>query len=550
MPTRVASLEQRLRHLFDLSLQMQPSLTPREIMSLLLTEITHQLGFERAVIFLLDKEHNCLRAEMSAHASGAPDAERLDSLVIYLSDGGGLVGRAALRHEPYIVTDVEGNPKVNPALIRALDGLTAFAAVPMIARDELIGIITVDNPASSGPIDKADLELLILLANQAAARIANARLIEAQKEQLDQLRKGRRLIEATKRNLQTILDSVLEAAFVLDTDGAVSYCSASARRYLTVAPPEIIGRPIGAVLPPSIAEQVETAVAQVTQTGRPLALDKLKYVNGSHPDTFLEVVVKGVTDEEGSIVGSVLVFRDLSVKRKTEQEVRESEQASHLAKVASAMAHEFRNPLNSLGLNLEMLSEDLGNLPGKAVKELSAMVEVIRRQVDRLTEINETYRQFARLPYLDLREADLAKVALDFSIFTHHEAKMRGVRVTLNVPPEPLKFRFDEKAIWEVLLNLVKNAYEAMPTGGDLAISVCRRDHWACLSVKDTGHGIPEKDRGHIFDELFTSKPGGSGLGLAIARQAVRQHGGEVFVESEVGKGATFTIQLPMGKRR
>jgi len=99
-------------------------------------------------------------------------------------------------------------------------------------------------------------------------------------------------------------------------------------------------------------------------------------------------------------------------------------------------------------------------------------------------------------------------------------------------------------------LNLVKNAYEAMPSGGELAISVCKRDHMALLSVKDTGVGIPEKDRGHIFDELFTSKPGGSGLGLAIARQVVRQHGGEVFVESEAGKGATFTIQLPMGKHR
>jgi PAS domain S-box-containing protein len=529
---------------------MQSSLTPREIMALLLDEITQQLGFERAVVFLLDKEHNCLRAEMSAHAGGAPDVERLDSLVIYLSDGGGVVGRAALRHEPYIVTDVEGNPKVNPALIRAMDGLTAFAAVPMIARDELIGIITVDNPGSAGPIDKADLELLILLANQAAARIANARLIEAQKEQLDQLRKGRRLIDAAKRNLQTILNSVLEAAFVLDDDGAVSYCSASARRYLTVAPTEVIGRPIGAVLPPSIAEEVETAVAQVTQTGRPLTLENLKYANGSHPDTVIEVVVKGVTDEEENIVGSVLVFRDLSEKRKTEQEVRESEQASHLAKVASAMAHEFRNPLNSLGLNLEMLSEELCNLPGDTVKELSALVDVIKRQVNRLAEINETYRQFARLPYLDLREADLAKVARDFSVFTQQEAKRREVKVELNVPTEPLKFRFDEKAIWEVLLNLVKNAYEAMPGGGSLAVSVYRRDPLAYLSVKDTGSGIPEKDLGHIFDELFTSKPGGSGLGLAIARQVVRQHGGDVSVESTLGQGATFTIQLPMGKHK
>ena len=99
-------------------------------------------------------------------------------------------------------------------------------------------------------------------------------------------------------------------------------------------------------------------------------------------------------------------------------------------------------------------------------------------------------------------------------------------------------------------MNLVKNAYEAMPSGGDLTISVYGRDRSAYLSVKDTGVGIPAKDLGHIFDELFTSKPGGSGLGLAIARQVVRQHGGEVSVESEVGNGATFTIQLPMGKSR
>jgi signal transduction histidine kinase len=174
---------------------------------------------------------------------------------------------------------------------------------------------------------------------------------------------------------------------------------------------------------------------------------------------------------------------------------------------------------------------------------------VIRRQGNRLVEINETYRQFARLPYLDLREADLAKVARDFAVFTQQEAKRRRVRIALEVPPEPFRFVFDEKAIWEVLLNLVKNAYEAMPNGGELGISVYQRDHLAFLSVKDTGMGILEKDRERIFDELFSSKPGGSGLGLAIARQVVRQHGGELSVQSEVGKGSTFTIQLPMGKK-
>ncbi len=547
LPT--ASLEQRLRHLFEISVRMQSCATPREIMTLLLDEITQTLGFERAVIFLLDKQHNCLRAEMSAHASGTPDIERLDSLVIYLSDGGGVVGRSALRQQPYIVTDVEGNPKVNPNLIRALDGLTAFAAIPMIARDELIGIVTVDNPRSEGPIEKPDLELLILLANHAAARIANARLIEEQKEQLDQLRKGRRLIDALKRNLQTILNSVLEAAFVLDAEGAVSYCSAAARRFLSMGPSEIIGRPIGAVLPPSIAEEVETAVGQVTLTSRPLTLENLKFTNGAHPDTFINVEIRQVADEDGKVAGAVLVFRDLVEQEKTEQEIRESEQASHLAKVASAMAHELRNPLNSLGLNLEMLSEEMVRVPGEIAQEFQTLLDVIKRQVNRLAEINETYRQFARLPYLDLREGDLAKVARDFLVFTQQEAQRRGVRLTFHIPPEPVSFLFDEKAIWEVLLNLVKNAYEAMPSGGELAISVQRRDNTAFLSVTDTGTGIPEQERERIFEELFTRKPGGSGLGLAIARQVVRQHGGEVSVESEVGKGSTFTIRLPMGNK-
>jgi signal transduction histidine kinase len=113
-----------------------------------------------------------------------------------------------------------------------------------------------------------------------------------------------------------------------------------------------------------------------------------------------------------------------------------------------------------------------------------------------------------------------------------------------------VKLIFDEKAIWEVLLNLVKNAYEAMSAGGEIVISVYTRDPLAFLSVKDTGAGIPKENLDRIFDELFTSKPGGSGLGLAIARQVVRQHGGEVLVQSEVGKGSTFTIQLPMGRHK
>ncbi|MDB4967226.1 MAG: integral rane sensor signal transduction histidine kinase [Myxococcales bacterium] len=221
-----------------------------------------------------------------------------------------------------------------------------------------------------------------------------------------------------------------------------------------------------------------------------------------------------------------------------EQRLIRSERLAAVGKIAAQITHEVRNPLSSIGLNAEMLEEET---EGEAKKLARAIV----KEVDRLTEITEQYLRFARLPRPKLEREDLGTIVSSLLSFLRQELEGRGVRVEAHVDPSLPQVAADEHQLRQALLNLLRNAADAMVDGGQLTMTARQVDERTVeLIISDTGEGITPEDLPKIFDPFFSTKEGGTGLGLALTQQIIVEHGGKIEVSSEPGRGTTFIVSL------
>jgi two-component system NtrC family sensor kinase len=225
------------------------------------------------------------------------------------------------------------------------------------------------------------------------------------------------------------------------------------------------------------------------------------------------------------------------------QELRRAERLAAVGRISAHITHEIRNPLNSLGLNAELLAEEIE--PG-ASTEARALLGAITREVDRLNAVAEEYLRFARLPRPVMAREDLNEILRGLIDFVAPEMAAAGVAVTRDLSPELPAVWADEGQLRAVFLNLLRNSREAMPGGGTAAVRTARSaDGGAEVTVSDSGSGIPAEQLERIFEPFFSTKSGGTGLGLAFTLQVVKEHGGTVRCKSEVSRGTTFSVCIP-----
>ena len=218
-----------------------------------------------------------------------------------------------------------------------------------------------------------------------------------------------------------------------------------------------------------------------------------------------------------------------------------SERLATVGRMAAQVTHEVRNPLASIGLYAELLGDEAGSSA-----EARRLVDSISSEVDRLTEITENYLRFAKLPQPKLEHEDLSALVASVAEFARAELAQSRIALEMELPPQPVEIAVDENQIRQALLNLIRNAREAMADGGRLKISVERRqDDSAAITVTDSGAGISVDHLGKVFDPFFSTKAKGTGLGLALVQQIAAEHGGRAEVESVLGQGTTFRLVLP-----
>ncbi|HET8540283.1 MAG TPA: ATP-binding protein [Anaeromyxobacter sp.] len=225
-------------------------------------------------------------------------------------------------------------------------------------------------------------------------------------------------------------------------------------------------------------------------------------------------------------------------------ELRRAERLAAVGRISAQITHEIRNPLNAIGLNAELLQEELESAAAPPLDAVQ-LVRAISREVDRLNGVAEEYLRFARLPKPQLAHQDLSEILASLLDFLGPELQGARIRVERELAPAPPGVRGDEAQLRAVFLNLLRNSREAMPGGGVVRVSTTAADGGVEVRVSDTGRGIPPGDLTRIFEPFYSTKERGTGLGLAFVQQVVREHGGTIVCESEVGRGTAFTIRLP-----
>jgi two-component system NtrC family sensor kinase len=251
-------------------------------------------------------------------------------------------------------------------------------------------------------------------------------------------------------------------------------------------------------------------------------------------------------DEIGELAGAF--ERMVSAVARAQSRALSNERLAAIGKMAAHVTHEIRNPLSSIGLNIELLEEELGKDGARG--ESRALLSAISREVERLEHLSEEYLRVARLPSPRMEAQDVAAAVRDIVAFARPEIERFGSKVEVHVADAVPAALFDEAQLRQALLNLLRNAREAMVAGGPIDVRVEPDGMSVVVSVEDRGGGIPDDIRSRVFDPFFSTKGEGTGLGLAITRQIVEAHGGTITCDVREGGGTRFRIALPIAPSR
>ena len=218
---------------------------------------------------------------------------------------------------------------------------------------------------------------------------------------------------------------------------------------------------------------------------------------------------------------------------------------TELETLAGGLAHEIRNPLSTIGMNLELLAEELESDDSQRARRMLRRIGNLQGECRNLEDILNAFLQFARAGELHLSDGNLNTIVSDYVDFLEPQANSMEVELRLHLDSDLPVVMLDKSLMRQALVNLCRNAIEAMPEGGSIDLLTRTRGDDVVLEIIDTGKGMDEKTRGQMFQAFFSTRSGGSGLGLPTVRRIVEAHHGRISCESEVGKGTRFTITLP-----
>jgi len=352
--------------------------------------------------------------------------------------------------------------------------------------------------------------------------------------------------------LDTVLDSLPSGILVCDEKYRLLMANKSALRFLPISYTE--GGILWELIPD---DNVADFFQQSLKRGdRVLEQEMDLHTPGGPPGRLLSISVHPLV-EKRKITGSLVYIEDITEKRGREVRLRRAENLASLTTLAAGVAHEIKNPLGAISIHLQLLRKALERNPldkkGKQ-KESAALIDkyfsVLNEEVDRLNSIVIDFLFAVRPMSLELCEGNINALITGLGEFIRAELEQSNIRLLLELDDKLPPVLFDERYMKQVLLNLIKNAQAAMPNGGLLTIATFGSDSEVRISVCDTGTGISQENLKKIFEPYFTTKGNGTGLGLTLVYKIVREHQGEMSVDSREGEGTDFEIILPVYQKK
>jgi len=354
----------------------------------------------------------------------------------------------------------------------------------------------------------------------------------------EQLRGVHEIFSTMRENMNSVMAGLEDGLLLFTRDSRAVMISPAAEKFLGAPAGQFLGRRVTEIFPPGhpLHEPLHIESDELSEVAAETELQT------SEGPKRVSVSVQAI-QEDGERMGALVTLRDLDSLESINTQLQVSERLAALGRITAGVAHEVKNPLNSMRLWLENLKE---SLPAGADGAARQAVQVLDKEIDRLDAVVKRFLDFTRPMDIRLEATQLAELLREVLEVAQPQLQKSNIQLAQLLPIDVPEVYVDRALLKQAVLNLVLNAAEAMPSGGQLRLVLSRRGEAAEITVGDTGKGIPLENRQKIFQLFFTTRPGGSGIGLASTFRIVQLLNGSIDFTSEVGRGTTFRIELPL----
>jgi two-component system sensor histidine kinase PilS (NtrC family) len=378
--------------------------------------------------------------------------------------------------------------------------------------------------------------------------------LKKKKRELIQKQVDYNQLEAFNRNIIQSLDSGI---LTIDLDGKINYLNRTAEKILNRKEEELKNVSIYNLFP-KIDEFIEEIKKKISEPIPDYHRFETLLINGGDKKIYLGFSISPLTDPEASLIGYTLTFQDITKLKEMEEQMKRFDKMVAVSSLAAGMAHEIRNPLASLSGSIQMLKSELS-----LNQQQQHLMKIILRESERLNALITDFLLFAQPPQTNRMLCEIGRVIDEtIELFIHSPSFHDGIHIHRPDPFKNIHIMIDPDQMKQVFWNLLINAAQALSNGGEIRIHIEKGDEtfwrtnlpplkqrrgkrWVKIMVTDSGDGIHLQEKEKIFEPFYTTKEGGTGLGLSIVHKIIENHNGVIKVDSEVGKGSTFTLFLP-----
>jgi two-component system, NtrC family, sensor kinase len=406
---------------------------------------------------------------------------------------------------------------------RSIAELELTYYLPCSARGRTIAYLGVSRTETGDFLSSEDVELLVTLSGYVGIAVDNSKLYESLARKVEEY-------EKLKEFSENIVESINVGILAADLEDRVESWNSQIEKLTGISRENALGRKLSDLLPPELCDRLGEGVANV-----------YKFVLKPQ-DATLNIAIAPLISREGARIGRLIILDDVTDRAELERRLMQADKLSSIGLLAAGVAHEVNTPLAVISTYAQMLAKQISGDEQKA-----PLLEKIARQTFRASEIVNSLLNFSRTSPTEFVSVELNKTLKETLALMEHQLIKAHVKTTLDFDEKLPRIKGNPGKLQQVFLNLLLNARDAMESGGSLLVRTSAREGLVMVSVTDTGSGIVRENLEKIFDPFFTTKGAkkGTGLGLSVSYGIVREHGGNIEVQSEVGAGTRFELSFP-----